>query len=75
MDARLIDCFARLARSPENEPFRQWLGMERDRLRDILETLQEPPNIYHAQGGIHVVKKLQDLLAKAVDLRDKNPGA
>lgn len=59
----LLENLARLARGPENAPFREWLEEERQKARDALEALRDAHSIAVAQGRAQAYRDLQELLA------------
>jgi len=55
-------------------PFRTMLQEQRDKWRDMLESMKEPEQIYRAQGRAQQLKEILDLLDQAPSLADKYRG-
>lgn len=68
LDQQLALNLGRLARAPENEPFRKWLERERDVWRDLLETTRDPGMIGVAQGRAQMLGDIQKLLQVALQV-------
>ena len=50
------------------------LQEQRDKWRDMLESMKEPEQIYRAQGRAQQLKEILDLLDQAPSLADKYRG-
>lgn len=69
-----LEYFARLARYPEHQPFRDWLAFEIDRYSEQLVLINGADAFRVIQGRAQVLRELQELLDKAESLLDKKPG-
>lgn len=59
--------FSSIGRSPEHQPFRDWIEKERTQARDRLETLRDTQAVYAMQGRAQLLKEIQALMCAAFD--------